>query len=952
MNEESIFAKALALKTAQARAAYLDEQCAGQPELRAQVEQLLQADADAGSFLSSGPTYCDATVEVTNAGTRSDNSFCASDVCPFLEPCDKPDRIGRLHDYEIIEVVGRGGMGTVLRAFDTKLSRIVAVKMMAPELAVNPMAVKRFLREATTAAAVVHDHVVTIHAVNDLHRPPYLVMEYIEGQTLQQKVDREGALDVKHILRIGCQMAAGLAAAHKHGLIHRDVKPANILLENNIERVKITDFGLARAANDLEITQTGVIAGTPQYMSPEQAKGVMIDERSDLFSLGSVLYTLCTGRPAFRAETTMGVLQRVCHDVPRPIPEINPEIPPWLIAIVAKLQAKEPADRFQTANEVTELLGQHLLHEQNPSQVSRPPMVSLAATQATASSNESSPWLGGLGVVIILVVSLCFAMLALLTVGGLAFFASPTWGEKSPPNVAPQPQVNGNPTLQQKVTKPPLRAETAAIPPVNLTTWGEFVDPLGDCKIERREHQALFQIPGAIPRNFMPSTAGGMNAPRLLHDAQGDFDLHVRMLPFSKSTAGTSIANDNSTSWRSAGLLVLIDDNNFLRLERVSWGERNKGRPMAHCEWFVKGQRVGDHYAPITDDDRSTMFRISRRGPDLHLSYSDDGTSWEDFPVPSELTLPGKMQVGLLAVQTTSREFDPVFEDLRFGEIKSSTSDAEAASEPLLSAATVRAAPRFLGWGGSWSPDGKQFVRDNRKNDSLEIVDLATGDVRLLHEGGADPAWSPQADGPIAFVTNTQWNDAKRDEIWLIQPDGTHPRKLSKGGYPSWSQDGQTLYCRGFPTNQVWSLNWQDSAAEPVAYPIFRNSNWYPAVSPDGSKLVVHVHDRVIIKDLNDSRQWADFSLPQWNGLLASWSPDNRYVVFGSYGNKNDKRGIWLFDVAANQKQLLAAGTLTFPRWSPDGRRIAVADRSKSEIVMLDVSGLNLTNGLPNPLSP
>src|SRR5439155_23413203 len=159
----------------------------------------------------------------------------------------------------------------------------------APTLAANAKAVKRFLGEATTGAAVHHDHVVTIHAVDDSHQPPYLVMEFIEGQTLQQKIEREGALELKHILRIGSQAAAGLAAAHKTGLIHRDVKPGNILLENGVERVKISDFGLARAADDVEMTRQGMIAGTPQYMSPEEAIGGQIDLRRDLISLGGVL---------------------------------------------------------------------------------------------------------------------------------------------------------------------------------------------------------------------------------------------------------------------------------------------------------------------------------------------------------------------------------------------------------------------------------------------------------------------------------------------------------------------------------------------------------------------------------------------------------------------------------------------------------------------------------------
>src|SRR5213079_2863272 len=159
---------------------------------------------------------------------------------------------------------------------------------------------------------------------------PYLAMQFVSGLTLNDKIGPGGPLSLKEILRIGIQTAEGLAAAHKHGLVHRDVKPANILLENGVERVKITDFGLARAADDASLTQSGAVAGTPSFMSPEQAEGKPLDRRSDLFSLGSVLYAMCTGRPPFRAGTSMGVLKRVCEDTPTPIRQTNTEVPDWL----------------------------------------------------------------------------------------------------------------------------------------------------------------------------------------------------------------------------------------------------------------------------------------------------------------------------------------------------------------------------------------------------------------------------------------------------------------------------------------------------------------------------------------------------------------------------------------------------------------------------------------------
>ena len=161
-------------------------------------------------------------------------------------------------------------------------------------------------------------------------------------------------------------MAAGLAAAHPQGLIHRDIKPSNILLQNSVERVKITDFGLARAADDVGITHTGEVAGTPQYMSPEQAQGNPVDARSDLFSLGCVLYAMCTGRSPFRAESTMAVSRRVCDDTPRPICEINPDVPPWLVAITERLLERIRTNRFQSAAEVCQVLDNCLAHAQDP----------------------------------------------------------------------------------------------------------------------------------------------------------------------------------------------------------------------------------------------------------------------------------------------------------------------------------------------------------------------------------------------------------------------------------------------------------------------------------------------------------------------------------------------------------------------------------------------------------
>ncbi len=392
---ESIFFAALEKKAAE-RADYLDQACGADPALRFKVERLLESHPQAMDFLAEpavdrGQFDSDAaTADMTSLapasgqeergprdrGARTElNEMLGQErgddvesALSFLQPSEKPGSLGWLAHYEVLEVLGNGGFGTVVKAFDEKLHRFVAIKLMSPFLAASAAPRKRFVREARTAAAVRHENVIDIYAVED--QPiPYLVMDFIAGQTLQQKLEATGPLELLDVLNTGRQIAAGLAAAHAMGLIHRDIKPGNILLENGIEHVRITDFGLARAADDASITQSGFVAGTPMYMAPEQAQGEPIDQRADLFSLGSVLYTMCSGRPPFRAANTIAVLKRVVEDTPRPIREIIPEIPEWLCELISLLHAKNPADRTTSAQDVADLLALRLAELQGPGKI-------------------------------------------------------------------------------------------------------------------------------------------------------------------------------------------------------------------------------------------------------------------------------------------------------------------------------------------------------------------------------------------------------------------------------------------------------------------------------------------------------------------------------------------------------------------------------------------------------
>jgi len=319
---------------------------------------------------------CPDHSSLTNSGKYNtsdrDDAMNIQRIYEVLGPTDNPHMLGRIGSYEIVGLIGQGGMGAVFKAFDAGLNRYVAIKILLPHLAASGAARERFRREGQAAAAVVNDHVLPIYAVDQWQGTPYLVMQFIRGSTLHQRLITEGPLQVQDVLRIAHHVARGLEAAHAQGLIHRDVKPSNILLDGGVGRAIISDFGLARAADDASLTHSGMLAGTPQFMSPEQIRGERLDARSDLFSFGSVLYAMCTGHPPFRAESSYAIMRRITDETPRPIRETNPSIPTWLERMIDLLMSKRVEDRPHSAEVVANMLQQCLAHLEQPHSVSLP----------------------------------------------------------------------------------------------------------------------------------------------------------------------------------------------------------------------------------------------------------------------------------------------------------------------------------------------------------------------------------------------------------------------------------------------------------------------------------------------------------------------------------------------------------------------------------------------------
>ena len=345
------------------------------PDLR-QVDTLVQPLAGATWQRPCGEEDVveQLMAQLTQLGSAEDSAISSSDPTQFDSPADDPLRellallappqdsgeIGRLGTYRVLKLLGHGGMGAVFLAEDARLKRLVAVKVMRPQLIGNSEARRRFEAEARAMAAVEHEHIVPILHIGEERGIPYLVMPFLRGESLADRLRREGKLAPAEAVRIARTVALGLQAAHDQGLIHRDVKPANVWLEEagtGTPRLKLLDFGLVRITTPgTPQTSAGILLGTPGYMAPEQLHGGTTDVRTDLFGLGCVLYRMLTGREAFTGAYPVALLLAVEREAPPAPHQIDPAIPRRLSDLVQCLLAKAPQDRPQSAAAVIRAL--------------------------------------------------------------------------------------------------------------------------------------------------------------------------------------------------------------------------------------------------------------------------------------------------------------------------------------------------------------------------------------------------------------------------------------------------------------------------------------------------------------------------------------------------------------------------------------------------------------------
>ena len=326
----------------------------------------------------------------------------------FLSPPQAPDEIGRLGSYRILSVLGEGGMGTVFVAEDPQLHRRVAIKVL--RVGLDPTTRKRFLQEAQLAASLASERIVTIHHIGEDRGCPFMVMELLEGESLDARLRRLRQLPLADALRIAREAADGLSVAHAKGLIHRDIKPANVWLEEREGeggdfRVKLLDFGIARSlTSDSHLTEDGMIVGTPSYMCPEQAHGAPLDARSDLFSLGCLLYAMLAGDSPFARASTVQAIRAVAEEEIGPIRHKLPQVPAPVGALIERLLNKQPKDRPPNARAVVEELRTLELIAQPTAGLPAGLMTKLEREATLA--NLKLGWAGWTGVAAVLVAAL------------------------------------------------------------------------------------------------------------------------------------------------------------------------------------------------------------------------------------------------------------------------------------------------------------------------------------------------------------------------------------------------------------------------------------------------------------------------------------------------------------------------------------------------------------------
>ncbi len=871
-----------------------------------------------------------------------------------------------LNHYRILGPLGKGGMGEVYAAEDTRLHRTVAIKVLPALLAADPERRQRFEREAQAVAALNHPNIVTIHSIEDAEGISFLTMELVEGKPLGD-VLAAGGLPVDALLRVGLGVTDAMAAAHQRGITHRDLKPGNIMVLPD-GRVKVLDFGLAKLrevqaeaeANELtrmptqDLTGEGRIIGTVAYMSPEQAEGRPVDQRSDIFSLGVVLHELATGEKPFKGDTNVSVISSILKDTPTLITDINPALPAGLAKVIRRSLSKDPSRRYQTAtdlrNELEELKGEIDSGITASVTLPRPAAparsggalnkIAIACSLVlilTASAVSYALWRNYRGGVS--GVQLDIDRLSRLTSTGNASLAAVSPDGRY---VAHVKIDGGAPALWMRQTA--TTSDVQIVPPADVRYDGVTYAPDGDYV-----YYVTYARTGGVGTLYRVAALGG--APqRILEDVDSriSFSPDRSQFTFTRGspetgTAWVMVANADGSAPRQLAQLVPPDE---FALSGPGWSPDGT-TIVAHA----RSLRNGPHslivaVAVASGATRPLEGRWSFMGD---LEWLPDGGS---FVVAAAESGPETQQLWQISYPRNVRR--RVTNDLNTYTSLSLSGDASAlaavqaatvahlwvapANDPGGGLQVTRGPGRADGQNGlDWTPDGRLVYASNVSGSPQIWLSESDGRNAVQLTTQREPVFVPSVAHDGRHIVFQRYSGG-RMQIWRMNVDGTDQKPLTTGDLdlaPLAGRDGSVYFSRiesGTPRPFRTSIN----GGEPVS---LGEHNFRPQdVSVDGMKLLGlgwDPRERRSALGVMPATGGPPHLLPQVPAFSGSWAPDGRSITFWRLeGGK-----VRLFRYLPGEKAPQAIGgipdSIFGAAWAPDGQHLALSRGVTSSDVLL-----------------
>jgi serine/threonine protein kinase len=866
----------------------------------------------------------------------------------------------KLGPYEIQAPLGAGGMGEVYRATQSSLGRQVAIKVLASSSASDPERLRRFEQEARAASALNHPNIISIYDVGREGATSYLAMEFVDGRTLRDLLNA-GPLGIKKSLQIAAQVADGLAKAHSAGIVHRDLKPDNVMVSRD-GFVKILDFGLAKLTpgglDDSSHSQTltaaaggtqpGTVMGTAGYMSPEQARGAELDYRSDIFSFGSMLYEMVTGKPPFKEASSAQTLAAIIEDEPASIAEANPKAPVPLRWVIERCMAKDPDDRYSSTRDLArdlKSIGQHLSDAST----------SGALPQAAVKAHRPK-WL----------------VPALLALGGMVLGAALMAWLRPEQSVAP-PTLHAL-TFSGNDYSPSASPDGRTVAFVSgrdgmLRIWLK--------QVESGSETVLTSGPADESPHFSPDAAWvlfmrnravyrlptlGGDPRRVVDDAQdANWSPDARQVVFVRNQTGGKIGTDIGIASVADGAIRIIHHVDGELLQSPAWspdgttivlvarlpgtaGTANRtllvlspdGTNVRELQCPLPGGALSG--AAWTADSRHVVYVVPESPADVGGIFASAVSSPGHVLLQDVKT--GKARA-LFTAQAPSSTVDVAgMGRLIFDNLSTHTNLKQTSSEP-----GEPLNGRWLTHGNSvdrqpfYSPDGEAVIFSSSRSGDVDIweVSTKTNALRRLTDHPASD-WDP-------FITadnqHLLWssNRSGHFEIWIADRDGNSPRQLSHDGAdaenPVVTKDGWVVYASGSPDHPgLWKMRLDGSDAKRV---VAGNLAW-PDVSPDGKYVLYHTVINVVRADIHVVRlvdgSPVDFHV---EGTRARFSGDGASIVYILGDGAEIVRQDFLSGSEAAAKVLVPASDQFIDSFhiTPDGRTVVVGERQPTRSLVM-----------------